>query len=79
MFFATAELCQFHERTYHNITVKTKKGHMCKYCNKVMSTAYNLRCHVQIKHTKISKLMCPKCRQPFTHRQRYEKHILHCV
>lgn len=78
--FVTTELCREHERVFHNITIESQgKGHVCQYCNKVMSNSSNLSAHIRIKHAKTSNLMCPRCQQPFLHRQRYEKHIKSCT
>lgn len=75
--FETALLCKEHEKTFHNITMQI--GHMCQYCNKVLSTSGNLSSHIRIKHAKTSNFMCPGCRQPFLHRRRYETHIKICT
>ena len=78
--FVTTEMCREHERSFHNITNETpKKGHMCEYCNKVMSTTSNLNAHIRITHAKTSNFMCPQCQKPFSHRQRYEKHMKTCA
>ena len=77
--FETMELYAEHAKTFHNITVKPlEKGHLCQYCHKVMSTSSNLSSHIRIMHAKTSNFMCPQCRQPFLHRQRYKKHIENC-